>query len=663
MQIRRNLNRCHQNDKTVTEYVHELTELFNMIGDVSERDQVLKFWNGSRAVIQKGLWRDNLNPEVSSWSSVVAQAEIIEISENVADRRDRRIGSTSQPNNSYPSYGGGSNRAKNKNTDRSSRSVSFEHRSGTHSRAHRNQSSSHTDNRSVSSRGRGGAHTSRGRTGYRGSSRTSHNSGIDNRSTPRITDKEKADRLAAGQCFVCGGSDHFSRDCPTKKIVKSTGGKPPGTSSFNIEPSISENEDDATVEVLDSLPLGAISFEPDTIFSKITLREPSEEELEDIPSWPVSEWQDHYPYWKRPDILASRSMGYVYLMAANTVLTLEQPYPGDQLFMTSNLRPEHRFLVRERQFEYEIYDALVDTHVFLPKHLLKIPRFNLSRWYAMKRVRDLHLSKSRARSYYGLMGHTLCEVAQVHLTHGIHTYYPSLALDRNPSERFAVIPWPRCKNEFIVTDIDLMIYAELSREQLENTSFDIVGWYIDILKNRSLYPFSAKAEKDESCCRDSHVYVGCSHLEDDNLSHGSDNEHAEEDTYNELLEQQTVSDGGYEDYRTLEYFENLPHFHSLLHDEDSDDEEGITDYVSDDDCASDNSEEHVRIEDLPAEILAVRLAEVLTSCQPYPGDGPAIDATYIQEESRFIFARHHPGIIEIYDRVQGFETHISLDVL
>ena len=63
MQIRRNLNRCHQNEKTVTEYVHELTELFNMIGDVSEQEQVLKFWNGSRAVIQKGLWKDNLNPK------------------------------------------------------------------------------------------------------------------------------------------------------------------------------------------------------------------------------------------------------------------------------------------------------------------------------------------------------------------------------------------------------------------------------------------------------------------------------------------------------------------------------------------------------------------------------------------------------------------------
>jgi hypothetical protein len=57
MQIRRTLARCHQNEKSVTEYTHELTELFNMIGDVLERDQVLKFWNGSRPIIQKGLWR------------------------------------------------------------------------------------------------------------------------------------------------------------------------------------------------------------------------------------------------------------------------------------------------------------------------------------------------------------------------------------------------------------------------------------------------------------------------------------------------------------------------------------------------------------------------------------------------------------------------------
>ncbi|KAF8814449.1 hypothetical protein BYT27DRAFT_7064892, partial [Phlegmacium glaucopus] len=81
MQMRRALAQCHQNEKSVVEYVHELQELFNMIGDIPEQDKVIKFWNSARPVIQKGLWRDNLNPEISSWDEVVSQAEVIEISE------------------------------------------------------------------------------------------------------------------------------------------------------------------------------------------------------------------------------------------------------------------------------------------------------------------------------------------------------------------------------------------------------------------------------------------------------------------------------------------------------------------------------------------------------------------------------------------------------
>ena len=79
MQLQKSLAHCHQNDKSIAEYTHELDELFNMIGDIPERDQVLKFWNGVRPVIQKGLWCDSLNPETSSWDKVVTQAEIIEM--------------------------------------------------------------------------------------------------------------------------------------------------------------------------------------------------------------------------------------------------------------------------------------------------------------------------------------------------------------------------------------------------------------------------------------------------------------------------------------------------------------------------------------------------------------------------------------------------------
>ena len=85
MQMRQSLARCHQNDKTVAEYTYELQGLFNMIGDVPEQDRVIKFWNGTQPLIQKGLWHDNLHPEISTWDEVINQAEIIEISENVAE--------------------------------------------------------------------------------------------------------------------------------------------------------------------------------------------------------------------------------------------------------------------------------------------------------------------------------------------------------------------------------------------------------------------------------------------------------------------------------------------------------------------------------------------------------------------------------------------------
>jgi hypothetical protein len=71
------------------EYTHELQELFNMIGTVPEQDKVLRLWNGVKPEIQGSLWRAQLNPEISSWEEVLAQAEIIEISENVAHKRDR----------------------------------------------------------------------------------------------------------------------------------------------------------------------------------------------------------------------------------------------------------------------------------------------------------------------------------------------------------------------------------------------------------------------------------------------------------------------------------------------------------------------------------------------------------------------------------------------
>ena len=110
MQLQKSLACCHQNNKSVAEYTHELHELFNIIGDVPERDRVLKLWNGVRPVIQKGLWHDSLNPKSSSWDKVVMQAEIIEISENVAEHWDCRSNTSG---GSMNNQGGGQAKGKN----------------------------------------------------------------------------------------------------------------------------------------------------------------------------------------------------------------------------------------------------------------------------------------------------------------------------------------------------------------------------------------------------------------------------------------------------------------------------------------------------------------------------------------------------------------------
>ena len=55
MQLCKTLARCHQNDKSVAEYTHELQDLYNMIGNIPRQDQVLKFWNSARPSIQQEL--------------------------------------------------------------------------------------------------------------------------------------------------------------------------------------------------------------------------------------------------------------------------------------------------------------------------------------------------------------------------------------------------------------------------------------------------------------------------------------------------------------------------------------------------------------------------------------------------------------------------------
>jgi len=258
MQMRKKLNKYYQNDKTILEYVHGLEELFNIIGSVTKREMVLKFWNGSRHMIQKALWRDGLNPEVSTWEEVIEQAEIIEISESVVDQREHK-----DKKGKPSSGGGGSNSNDYPPKPKSNGSINNQFR-GSSRAPFRGSSSNRPFNRDSRhprmDRNPSQTSTSRGNNFQKGLSREYPKNS--SRAPTELNDKEKAERRAAGLCFGCNKPGHFERNCPKGSTVKSSGSRPPGAAMFNMEllPVDEIPNDDDHIEILDSLPLGSISF-------------------------------------------------------------------------------------------------------------------------------------------------------------------------------------------------------------------------------------------------------------------------------------------------------------------------------------------------------------------------------------------------------------------
>ena len=67
-----------------------------MIGEMDECTQVHKLWFGLRKEIQHDLWREKLNPEISTLEDVIAAAKIIEIAQSVTSETNGK-GCTKTP--------------------------------------------------------------------------------------------------------------------------------------------------------------------------------------------------------------------------------------------------------------------------------------------------------------------------------------------------------------------------------------------------------------------------------------------------------------------------------------------------------------------------------------------------------------------------------------
>jgi hypothetical protein len=76
---RKKLNRCYQNEKSVTAHVAEFIQIYNAIGLNDDQEKVVKIWNSFRGDVQQELYRDKLDPELSTWKEVVKAAERAEV--------------------------------------------------------------------------------------------------------------------------------------------------------------------------------------------------------------------------------------------------------------------------------------------------------------------------------------------------------------------------------------------------------------------------------------------------------------------------------------------------------------------------------------------------------------------------------------------------------
>ena len=237
------------------------------------------------------------------------------------------------------------------------------------------------------------------------------------------------------------------------------------------------------------------------------------------------------------------------------------------------------------------------------------------------------------------MGHAVSEVARKLLTDGIHTYYPCEQPDQDPRTRFEICQRVTCREEYLITDKDLQIHVTIPRAKLEDQTFDLVGWYIEFLSQKELYyPSQTRSNSVDSragslCCPHDHLYVGCSQPDSEDQNSGAEgltdhSDQVEADVYSDLPDLEPVAD----------------------------DEVWDGSYVSDDE-----NEDPRTASTLPDEVIIIgRLAEVLVECQPYPVDGTAVDVTYQEGDNRFVITKRGTDLLEIYDRVQGFEAHISM---
>ncbi|KAJ8689423.1 hypothetical protein PTI98_012326 [Pleurotus ostreatus] len=440
-QTRSEIDRLWQRDLSVRDYSAQLKQKYDVIGSVSEQEKVIKLWNGFKAVIRAELYRERLNPNISSWDEVVERAELLEVNQGRG-----RNGNDHSRN--------GNDKGATPNNPRSSGS---------------NQQSGGTHNKSNL--------TSDGKP----------------KLASQLTPKELEELRKAGKCFRCKREGHVSKDCPlTNAVAGNTNNKPPGLPSHAIdidfEAHESLNTDD---EPLHELDLGAIGISSPWE-AVLQVDSGSDSEYEDMP-----ELVDPDP--PVPNIHCSWNTRYIpqgdlMLLAQEAhlnVFGMVFGFPGDDDFPRLWL-PTDEMILSKRFSISAISDrecVVIDRwypsrspQVFNYSQLLGLPDY----------VADHCLLVAP-------MSEPLAEGAQIHL----ESHSPYIGDEEfhlwSPESRFKVVRDPDDPNHHLVHDRYRDFVCQLPTTYLNNPRFNLTRWYNKNIAIKTWEFFFALEDKfDES---------------------------------------------------------------------------------------------------------------------------------------------------------------------
>ncbi|KAF4600211.1 hypothetical protein EYR40_007323 [Pleurotus pulmonarius] len=469
-QTRQDIDSFTQGSRSIKDYAAILKQKFEIVGTIGEQERVVKLWNGMKSSIRAELYREKLNPNVSSWADVVAAAEMLEMVENVRySRHNRRT-----PGNTGETGGGHEN---NHRSQKGNRSTRFRNDRG-------------GGDRSTPS-GPSNGNTPPWKKDTRPKDSPHRMDKAKAKIPTSLSTKELDELRKAGKCFRCKGDGHMAKDCPSLDSVKSSNGsRPPGLPShavdidFEVHEKLANQED----EVLHELEFNATHLHIDqgcetgreTLNDLTGIRADTspENDLTKPPVLPRS-WDKYVP------------MGDQALVACRAALEdlgKVVGFPGDAEFPFPSKPRWHyrgrtttRFSVRRISNS----DALItdrwqnNRRTPIPYHLLWDPGFNLPHWYAVRCCKFFGLAKSEASCLIspGPIPDILREAAIIHLQRNTPFRGDEEFNLDHPNARFSVGYHAEDPDRYFLEDEYRNLRFMIPRSLLANERFNLVGWY------------------------------------------------------------------------------------------------------------------------------------------------------------------------------------------